>query len=149
MNSQKDEILAADREAELEAQHGKSYSAGYKDGWRDGRLELNNPTPASSRTNTPLTDAQTHKVIWSIGSIVAHPHGKWVPADHARQLETRLAEATEALRVYEALDGPQWHVVISHDGWPVARKPYGWHSLRTILSNITHTLSRSPESKQI
>ena len=25
------------------AQHNKSYPLGYKDGWRDGRLPLNNP----------------------------------------------------------------------------------------------------------
>jgi len=67
-------------------------------------------TPASSRTNTPLTDSQP-KRRFTIHGIDGVRHEEWVDADHARLLETRLAEATEALR--ECAD---WLKELADDG---------------------------------
>jgi len=81
--SQRDEILDADREAELEEQHSKSYASGYKDGWRDGRLELNNP-PSATLTK-PSEASEDGKRL------------DWLQADHKR---ARFDDSKKTFTVY-------------------------------------------------
>lgn len=99
---------------------------------------MTTPTPASSRTNAPLTRkalANTQGLFRA----AAETNGF---ADHARDLETRLAEATEALREIER------YLQLGHEAHILKAKNYSTHF--TAASDLARQfLYRSPESKQI
>ena len=88
------------------------------------------PTPASSRTNTPLTNALEAERFSRLDSFQADYEAA---LDLARQLEIRLAEATEALKHVLDISSTRRGGLCVNDPEYIKYRQF---------------LSRSPESKQ-
>jgi len=93
---------------------------------------MTNPTPASSRTNTPLTDRLVSKIPTSSWSMPLSDL-----CDYAKSSEEKLAEAREILAWAER----ELERLGSDDNAQPGEN--------TCCKAIRQFLSRSPESKQI